>query len=157
MRLSTVGRYALRAMVELARHAGRGPVSRREIAESQEISSQYLAQLLSKLKRTGLVESVLGPGGGYYLARDAAEISAGDVLRAVKESLNPVYCVDDGPGDACHRIDTCSTHLLWKRVGIAVSEVLDSVTLAELCVQPNIANTTTFGREPDDGTTEPGI
>ena len=182
MRLSTVGRYALRAMVELALYSGQGPISRKEIAERQEISSQYLAQLLAKLKRAGLIESVLGPGGGYVLARDTTEISAGDVLRAVDESLNPVFCVDDEQEDACHRMDTCSTHLLWKRVGTAIAEVLDSVTLAELCAQPvllqgrgddasssivqhaerrerepNTANTTTFGREPDDGTTDTGI
>ncbi len=83
MRLSTLGRYALRAMVDVALHGGEGPVQRREIAERQEISGHYLAQLLAKLRRAGLVQSMLGPGGGYVLARPASEISAGDVLRAV--------------------------------------------------------------------------
>ena len=69
MRLSTVGRYALRAMVDLAQHQGQGPVLRKDIAQRQEISSDYLAQLLARLRRAGLVESVLGPGGGYVLAR----------------------------------------------------------------------------------------
>ena len=123
-------------MVELAMCADQGPVSRKEIAERQEISSHYLAQLLAKLKHAGLVTSALGPGGGYVLAKDAAEISAGDVLRAVKESLNPVYCVDEGQENACHRVDMCTTHLLWKQVGAAVADVLDSVTLAELCAPP---------------------
>lgn len=133
MRLSTVGRYALRAMVDLALHAGQGPVLRRDIARRQEISSNYLAQLFRKLRRAGLVESVLGPGGGYVLARKSNEISAGDVLRAVEESLVPVLCVDAGSENACHRMDGCPTHLLWKQVGTAVVGVLDSVTLAELC------------------------
>jgi len=133
VRLSTAGRYALRAMVDLALHAGQGPVLRRDIAYRQEISSDYLAQLLVKLRRAGLVESVLGPGGGYMLARKADEINAGDVLRAVEESLIPVACVDADPEDGCHRMDACPTRVLWKRVGTAVVEVLDSVTLAELC------------------------
>jgi len=133
VRLSTVGRYALRAMVDLALHAGQGPVLRRDIAHRQEISSDYLAQLFVKLRRAGLVESVLGPGGGYMLARKASEINAGDVLRAVEESLVPVLCVDAGPENVCHRMNGCPTHLLWKRMGTAVVEVLDSVTLAELC------------------------
>jgi Rrf2 family protein len=132
VRLSTTGRYALRAMVDLALHSGRGPVLRRDIAHRQEISSDYLAQLFVKLRRAGLVESVLGPGGGYMLARKADEINASDVLRAVEESLILVPCVDADSEDGCRRMDGCPTRVLWKRVGTAVIEVLDSVTLAEL-------------------------
>ena len=133
MRLSTVGRYALRAMVDLAMHQDRGPVLRQEIAERQEVSNDYLAQLFIKLRRAGLVKSVRGPGGGYMLARDPAKVSAGDVLRAVEETLEPVYCVGDGQGAACHRVDGCPTHWLWMRLGEAIHQVLDSVPLAELC------------------------
>ena len=133
MRLSTVGRYALRAMVDLAQHEGQGPVLRRDVAERQEISSDYLAQLFAKLRRAGLVESVLGPGGGYVLARRAAEITAGEVLRAVDESLEVAPCVNTEQEDACHRADGCSTHMLWRRVGDAVAEVVDTVSLAALC------------------------
>jgi Rrf2 family iron-sulfur cluster assembly transcriptional regulator len=120
-------------MVDVALHEERGPVLRREIAERQEISSHYLAQLFGKLRRAGLVESVLGPGGGYVLARSAAEISAGDVLRAVDESLSPVACVDSEQEPTCRRVDGCSTHFLWMRLGEAVAQVLDSTTVAELC------------------------
>jgi Rrf2 family protein len=135
VRLSTVGRYALRAMVDLALHGDQGPVLRKDVAERQEVSEQYLAQLFLRLKRAGLVESVRGPGGGYVLSRRADEISAGDVLRAVEESLEPVFCVEDGQGATCQRADGCPTHWLWDRLGTAITQVLDSVTLAELCAR----------------------
>jgi len=133
MRLSTVGRYALRAMVDLALNAEGEPVLCKEIAERQEVSNQYLSQLFLKLRRAGLIESVRGPGGGYVLARDAAQISARDVLRAVDETLDPVFCVDEGQELACPRVDGCPTHWLWARLGDAIHRVLDSVTVAELC------------------------
>jgi Rrf2 family iron-sulfur cluster assembly transcriptional regulator len=120
-------------MVDLALHQERGPVPRKEIAERQGISIHYLAQLFVKLKRAGLVESVLGREGGYALARSATEISAGDVLRAVGESLTPVYCVDDGPDAVCHRMEGCPGRPLWLRLGEAIAHVLDSFTLADLC------------------------
>lgn len=123
----------MRAMVDLALHQERGPVSRREIAERQEISSHYLGQLLVRLRRAGLAASVRGPGGGYMLARSAAEITAGDVLRAVGESLTPVYCVDDGSDAVCHRMEGCPVRPLWLRLSETIARVLDSVTLADLC------------------------
>lgn len=135
MRLSTLGRYALRAMVDLALHQDEGPVQRQEIVERQELSSNYLAQLFVKLRQAGLVVSVMGPGGGYRLARDAAEISAGDVLRAVDESLEPVFCVDPVPEMTCPRVGICVTHVLWKQLGQHIIDLLDSVTLEELCRQ----------------------
>ena len=133
MRFSTLARYALRAMVDLALNQDLEPVSRSEIARRQEISGQYLAQLFAKLKRAGLVQSVLGPGGGYVLTRSPSEMSAGDVLRAVDESTTPVYCAELDQAGACHRADGCATRLLWARVGAAVAQVLDTTTLAELC------------------------
>ena len=132
MRLSTAGRYALRAMVDLARHDGEGPVLRRDIAQRQELSSDYLAQLFVKLKRAGLVESVMGPGGGYVLAQPANEIRAGDVLRAVEEPLSLIQCLEEGQERPCPRMAKCVTRVLWQRMGHAMIEVLDSVTLAEL-------------------------
>jgi Rrf2 family iron-sulfur cluster assembly transcriptional regulator len=124
-------------MVDLAQHEDQGPVQRKAIAARQAISNDYLAQLFLKLKRAELVNSVRGPGGGYMLAQRAAEISAGDVLRAVEESIDPVYCVEDGQDKACARADGCPTRLLWARLGDAVARVLDSTTLAELCGQPD--------------------
>ncbi|MBN1641456.1 MAG: RrF2 family transcriptional regulator [Anaerolineae bacterium] len=132
MRLSTLGRYALRAMVDLAAHQGQGPILRRDIARRQEISSPYLAQLLGKLRHAGLVESVPGPGGGYTLARRPSEISAGDVLRAVGESLSVVHCVDAAPDETCPRADVCATHPLWVRLSQAIHTALDATTLDQL-------------------------
>ncbi len=140
MRISTRGRYALRAMVDLAQHGGDGPVGRHDIAERQEISADYLAQLFMPLQAAELVEGVKGPGGGYRLVRDPAEIRAGDVFRAVEGPVAVVYCTlpcpDESP--ACTRVDGCVTHLLWHRVSDAVSEVLDSVTLKDLATEAEL-------------------
>ena len=138
IRVSTRGRYALRAMVDLAQHAGNGPVSRQEIAERQEISADYLAQLFRRLQSAGLVKGVKGPGGGYRLGRDAAHIRAGDIVRAAEGPVAVVHCAlpcpDEGP--SCSRLDHCTTHQLWKQVSEALTKVLDSVTLKDLCSQP---------------------
>ncbi len=135
MRLSTRGRYALRAMIDLALHADEGPVLRSDIAERQEISAHYLEQLFVKLRKAGLLESVKGPGGGYILAKSADQIRAGDIIRAVEGPIALVHCVAPQQEAACHRVDRCITHLLWKRLSDRVAEVLDSVTLKELCDQ----------------------
>jgi Rrf2 family cysteine metabolism transcriptional repressor len=134
MRISTRGRYALRAMVDLAQHSDHGPVSRQEISERQEISADYLAQLFMHLEGAGLVEGVKGPGGGYRLTRDPSLIRPGDVVRAVEGPVAVVDCTvpcpDEGP--TCRRVDCCVTHRLWRRVSEAMAEVLDSVTLRDL-------------------------
>ncbi|HOT92137.1 MAG TPA: Rrf2 family transcriptional regulator [Anaerolineae bacterium] len=153
MRLSTLGRYALRAMVDLALHQDQGPVQRKDIVARQEISSNYLAHLFVKLREAGLIESVKGPGGGYILARSAADISAGDVLRAVEEILEPVFCVDTNPEVYCPRMDACVTHLLWAQLGQRIIELLDSVTLAELCEQSRFL---TAKEHIDNASTETG-
>jgi len=132
MRLSTKGRYALRAMVDVALHDDDGPVPREQIAVRQEVSALYLAQLLSKLGKAGLVESVKGPGGGYLLARPASEIGPGAITRAVEEQLAPVYCVDAPPEESCHRRAECVTHLLWTELGEMIESFLDDITLQDL-------------------------
>jgi Rrf2 family protein len=137
MRISTRGRYALRAMVDLAQHGDTGPVSRQDISERQEISADYIAQLFRNLQAAGLVEGVKGPGGGYRLVRDPSLIHAGDVVRAVEGPVAVVHCTLPGSDKdpACRRMDRCVTHLLWERVSEAVTEVLDSVTLRDLADQ----------------------
>lgn len=135
MWLSTRGRYVLRAMVDLALHADREPVLRSDIAERQEISAHYLEQLFVKLRRAGLIKSVRGPRGGYILARDAEDIRASDVIRAVEGPIALVYCVEPQSNPPCHRMPCCVTHHLWKRLSKEVAEVLDSVTLRDLCGQ----------------------
>jgi len=137
IKISTRGRYALRAMVDLAQHGDGRPVPRQGIAERQEISADYVAQFFRLLESAGLVEGAKGPGGGYRLARDATTIIAGDVVRAVEGPVAVVACVLANPNGApaCNRVDGCATHLLWQRVSEAVTEVLDSVTLNDLAIQ----------------------
>jgi Rrf2 family protein len=137
MRISTRGRYALRAIVDVAQHGDNGPVARQDIAERQEISADYVAQLFRRLQSAGLVEGVKGPGGGYRLVRDAAMISAGDVVQAVEGPVAVVHCTLPCPdtGPSCNRVDRCVTHLLWKRLSVAMTEVLDSVSLQDLVDQ----------------------
>jgi Rrf2 family cysteine metabolism transcriptional repressor len=132
MRISTRGRYALRAMVDLARHADEGPVLRRDIAERQNISADYVAQLFRELRAAELVNGVKGPGGGYTLARDPAAISAGDIVRAVEGSIAVTECVAPGGDFDCCRIGECATREVWQQVSQAVEEVLNEITLADL-------------------------
>lgn len=140
MRISTRGRYALRAMVDLAQHGDSGPILRQDISERQEISADYLAQLFSHLQSAGLVEGVKGPGGGYRLTRDPGLIRAGEVVQALEGPVAVVACAlpcpDEGP--SCSRVDRCVTHLLWRQVSEAVAEVLDSVTLQDLADQAQL-------------------
>ena len=135
MRLSTRGRYALRAMIDLALHTDGEPVLRSDIAERQEISADYIEQLFVKLRKAGLIESVKGPGGGYLLAQSAEQIRVGDIIRTVEGPIALAHCVAPQQEAVCHRVDSCVTHLLWQRLSDKVAEVLDSVTLEELCDQ----------------------
>lgn len=132
IRISTRGRYALRAMVDVAQHEDGSPVPRRAIAERQNISADYVAQLFRELAEAGLVEGVKGPGGGYRLARTADGITARDVVEAVEGPLALADCVVSEEDRPCTRMDRCATHLLWKRLSEAISEMLASVTLEEL-------------------------
>ena len=133
LRISTRGRYTLRAMVDLAMHAEEGPVLRHNIAERQEISADYVAQLFRQLSAAGLLEGVKGPGGGYRLARDPSTIRAGDVIRAVEGPVALVHCTLPSDQPSCNRVDGCVTHLLWKRRSTVMAGFLDSVTLEDLC------------------------
>jgi Rrf2 family iron-sulfur cluster assembly transcriptional regulator len=137
IRISTRGRYALRAMLDLAEHGHNGPVSRQELAQRQDISADYVAQLFRHLQAAGLAEGVKGPGGGYRLARDANRIRAGDIVQAVEGPIAVVACVSPCPdqGSTCSRIDSCAAHRLWRRVSQALADELDAVTLEDLCAQ----------------------
>lgn len=132
MRVSTKGRYALRAMIDLSLHADQGPVLRKDIAERQAISSHYVGQLFVTLRKAGLIKSVKGPGGGYVLAQDADKIRAGDIIRTVEGPIALVHCVGPKTEDVCHRMNGCATYPLWKRLSKTIEEVLDSVTLKDL-------------------------
>lgn len=133
MKLSTKGRYGLRAVLDLAMHGSEEAVSLSSVAERQRISISYLEQLIAKLKKAGIVDSVRGAQGGYILAKQAGQISVGDVLRALEGNLNPVDCAAvTGEGSACDGSDTCVTKYVWKRISDSINDTVDSITLAEL-------------------------
>jgi Rrf2 family protein len=138
--MSTRGRYALRAMLDLALHNDKGPVLRHDIATRQELSADYVAQLFQHLCAVGLVKGVKGPGGGYLLSRDAAAIRVGDIVRAVEGPIAAVQCADLGNSPVCHRAESCTTRLLWVRLSQVVAEFLDAITLKELCDQARQLN-----------------
>ena len=129
MRLTTKGRFAVTAMIDLALHGGEGPVTLAGISDRQKISLSYLEQLFGKLRRKNLVESVRGPGGGYCLARPMARISVADVVRAVDEALDATQC---GGRENCRDEERCMTHELWTTLNFKMYEYLESVSLADL-------------------------
>jgi len=134
MKVSTKGRYGLRAMFELAQQYGSGPIPLAEIAERQELSEQYLEQLIAILRKSGLIKSVQGAQGGYMLAKPPKEITVGDVLRVLEGPLVPVDCVDENVGGQdCRRYEQCVSRLVWEKVRDSVSKVVDSITLEDMC------------------------
>ena len=129
MRLTTKGRFAVTAMIDLALRSGEGPVTLAGISERQKISLSYLEQLFGKLRRHELVGSVRGPGGGYCLARPGNQITVADIVRAVDEPLDATQC---GGHENCRDEERCMTHDLWTTLNAKMYEYLSSVTLADL-------------------------
>jgi len=129
MRLTTKGRFAVTAMVDLTLRQARGPVTLAAISARQHISLSYLEQLFGKLRRAGLVSSVRGPGGGYNLARPAQGITVADIVTAVDETLDATQC---GGKENCHDDKRCMTHDLWATLNEKMYDYLSSVTLADL-------------------------
>ena len=136
MKLSTKGRYAVMAMVDLAKASGGhggGPIVLADIAERQEISLSYLEQLFSKLRKAGVVLSTRGPGGGYRLARPAGELRIADIMAAVDEPVRATRC-REGTGTGCLSDgNRCVTHDLWDELGHQIHLYLSSVTLEDVC------------------------
>jgi len=130
MKLSTRGRYGVRAMLELAMHGGKGPIPLRELASRQEISAKYLEQLLIPLKGAGLVKSVRGARGGYLLAKPSDQISLYDIVRSLEGPLAPVECVQDP--NYCDRVGGCTVHLVWGEMGAMLVDFLSNLTLADM-------------------------
>jgi Rrf2 family iron-sulfur cluster assembly transcriptional regulator len=129
MRLTTKGRFAVTAMIDLAMRDGNGPVTLADISERQKISLSYLEQLFGKLRRRGLVASTRGPGGGYRLARGTDTVSVADVILAVDEPIDSTQC---GGRENCRDERKCITHDLWQSLNDHIFEYLRSVTLAQL-------------------------
>jgi Rrf2 family iron-sulfur cluster assembly transcriptional regulator len=133
MRLSTKGRYAVMAMVDLAQHSGGDPVSLAEIAERQEISLSYLEQLFAMLRKSGLVKSVRGPGGGYLLADNRSETRVADIILAVDEPIRATRCAPGAPVGCRGNRTRCLTHDLWEELGNQIHLFLSSVSLDDVC------------------------
>lgn len=135
MRLTTKGRYAVTAMLDLAIHADREPVTLSDISLRQDISLSYLEQLFGRLRRRQLVVSIRGPGGGYQLARDTADIAIVDIINAVDESVDATRC--QGQGN-CQQGETCLTHHLWEDLSQQIHEFLRGISLADLMARHDI-------------------
>ncbi len=129
MKLTTKGRYAVTAMLDLAIHHEQGPISLSDISARQGISLSYLEQLFAKLRRRGLVVSTRGPGGGYTLSRAATEIAIADVITAVDERVDTARCA--GRGDCCNG-EPCLTHDLWFELSRRIEDFLATITLGDI-------------------------
>jgi Rrf2 family iron-sulfur cluster assembly transcriptional regulator len=129
MRLTTKGRFAVTAMIDLAMRHGSGPVTLSEISERQKISLSYLEQLFGKLRRHALVDSVRGPGGGYCLAKGIDQVTVADIILAVDEPIDATQC---GGKENCRDEQKCLTHDLWAALNDRIFDYLHSVTLSQL-------------------------
>jgi Rrf2 family iron-sulfur cluster assembly transcriptional regulator len=135
MKLTTKGRYAVTAMLDLALRYDKGAVTLADIAKRQGISLSYLEQLFAKLRRSGLVDSVRGPGGGYTLAMEPAKISVAEIIVAINENIDATRC---GGEKNCHGDETCLTHQLWEDLSIRIHEFLNGITLGDLVTKPHV-------------------
>mgnify|MGYP003385434452 CR=1 FL=1 len=145
MRLTTKGRFAVTAMIDLALRQSNGPVTLAAISQRQQISLSYLEQLFGKLRRHELVESTRGPGGGYTLARKAADITVADIILSVDEPIDATHCA--GKENCLGEAGRCMTHELWAALNVRMVEFLDSVTLQKL-VEDQLAKGLTVEDKP---------
>ncbi|MCY7294594.1 Fe-S cluster assembly transcriptional regulator IscR [Alteromonas sp. a30] len=135
MKLTSKGRYAVTAMLDVALHSQKGPVSLSDISSRQAISLSYLEQLFSRLRKEELVTSVRGPGGGYQLGKEPSEISVGQVIKAVDETIDVTRC--NGTAD-CQAGERCLTHSLWHDLSERITAFLDNITLGELMANADV-------------------
>lgn len=132
MQLSTRGHYGLLAMFDLAEHYGAGPIPLKTVAKRQNISDNYLEQLIAVLRKADLVRSMRGAQGGYVLAREPDNITVGDIIRVMEGPIAPVECVNEVEPAVCDQADSCITRLVWARIRDELSEVMDSISLGDM-------------------------
>jgi Rrf2 family iron-sulfur cluster assembly transcriptional regulator len=136
MRITTKGRYALRAVITLAKTSQSKPVSIRELAQTEEISPEFLEQIFFRLKKTGMITSTRGPGGGFRLNRDPKEITLNDILQAAGESTEFTPCIplngQYGSKANCKRIDYCTAHRVWKEAVEHINDYFTKITLEDI-------------------------
>ncbi|MDP3978004.1 MAG: Rrf2 family transcriptional regulator [Pseudomonas sp.] len=151
MRLTTKGRYAVTAMLDLAFHEGQGPITLAQISQRQGVSISYLEQLFAKLRRCQLVNSVRGPGGGYSLASPPADISVVQIVEAVDDSMDATSCL--GQAD-CQQGEMCLTHHLWSDLSDWLRQFLEGISLADLASRRDIQGVH-FRQDHHDGSDQP--
>lgn len=140
MKLSTKGRYGLMAMFQLALDYGKGPISLKDIAEKQGLSENYLEQLFSSLRRDGLLISVRGAQGGYYLSREPENITVGQILRSLEGPLATIDCMTDDASIECVKEDGCATKSVLIRIKNSIDGVIDSITLKDMVEDTILTN-----------------
>lgn len=133
MRISTRGRYALRAMMVVAELGKDGPVSLKRISKDQDISQKYLGKLFTELKKAGLLRSIRGPKGGYNLSKCPEKMTVGDIIRSVEGPVTTVPCVESSTSRSCSRIKKCVCHFYWESLETHITDFLDRTTLSDLC------------------------
>ena len=143
-------RYGTRAVFDIAYHSIGLPVPVQEISTRQEIPIRYLEQIFHKLKRAKLLKSKKGPAGGYVLALAPEKITVGDIIRAVKEPLDLVFCVSAENGQDCHRTQQCVTKPVWEEAGRLIKDYFDSITITDLCENARLKEVKKESKHPFD-------
>jgi Rrf2 family protein len=140
MKISTQSRYGLRALFDIAYHSAGLSTQVKDISARQAISPRYIEQIFQKLKKAGIIRSIRGPSGGYYLARKLDEVSVGDIVRATEGDIQLVHCTDlkKGSRKACDRIEKCVVRSVWIEASERLIAYLDSVTLQDLCKEAQL-------------------
>lgn len=143
LKISTKGRYGLRALIDVAQFSEIEPVSINSIATRQGISERYLEQLMALLKKADLIKSIRGAGGGYVLARDMEQISVGDVLRALEGNLEPVECAAFHETDSCEAAGGCVTKYVWQRINDSINQTVNEISIKQLVDESKTVKTDT--------------
>ncbi|HHU62923.1 MAG TPA: Rrf2 family transcriptional regulator [Clostridiales bacterium] len=132
MKLSTKGRYGVKAMFDLAMNYGKGPIPLKNIAKRQQISEPYLEQLMASLRRAGLVKSMRGAQGGYMLANSPENITVGQIIKTLEGPLAPTECVIEDETTECSKAEYCVTRLIWEKIRDSINNVIDIITLQDM-------------------------
>jgi len=143
LKITTKGRYGLRALIDLAQYSEIEPVSINSIANRQGISERYLEQLMTLLKKAGIIKSIRGAGGGYVLAKEMEDISVGDVLRALEGSLEPVECAAFNEEDSCQAAGGCVTKYVWQKINESINQTVNEISIKQL-----VEESKTVGNKP---------
>ncbi|MFP4365166.1 MAG: RrF2 family transcriptional regulator [Spirochaetia bacterium] len=132
MRITTKGRYAVRAMINLCINENGSPISIKSIAQQEEISPEFLEQIFFKLKKSGIISSTRGPGGGFRLNKKMEEITIYELFDAVEEGLQFTPCTNCSTSEVCNKVSTCVSHILWRKISTSLIKDLENTSLADL-------------------------